>query len=413
MLGDLLKLMRSGGAFQWELAAQLAQSIATGDSPPRNVDPVERIRFEELSAIAALHVAAETGMGTDAGPGPVLTAVTKAEWATTSLEQWRGLLDGLAAAAGAGGRGTGSADGPGQSGAPPWSASLSPDEGAAGSDLSPLGGSSDDERDLFSALFAQWAEVMTPAMIAVQVGSIVGHLALTSFGQFDLPLPRQSSGRVRLLVLPENLGQFAEDWSIPLDDARLWLCLRELACHAVLDRAHVSRRLSELVLSHSASVRPDPAAIEAHLEGLDLSDLGAMLRILGDPATLAGSDHSGAREQVQRELDTLVAVIGGYVDHITTAASARLLSNPTGIEEAIRRRRVTRGEGERTAEALFGMKLDQDQFDRGRQFIRGVLERGGDHELAKLWVVEGNLPTPSELVAPGLWIERVNLPSGS
>jgi uncharacterized protein (DUF2342 family) len=42
--------------------------------------------------------------------------------------------------------------------------------------------------------------------------------------------------------------------------------------------------------------------------------------------------------------------------------------------------------------------------------VRGVIERGGDVELAKLWTVEENLPTPAEVDAPGLWIARVNLP---
>jgi uncharacterized protein (DUF2342 family) len=54
--------------------------------------------------------------------------------------------------------------------------------------------------------------------------------------------------------------------------------------------------------------------------------------------------------------------------------------------------------------------LDQEGLDRGEAFVRGVLERGGESELAKLWVIEANLPTPAEVDAPGLWIERVNLP---
>lgn len=62
MLGDLLRLIRTEGPLQWELAFQLATSVAAGDEPDPNPDPIARIRFEELSAIAELHVSDVTGM---------------------------------------------------------------------------------------------------------------------------------------------------------------------------------------------------------------------------------------------------------------------------------------------------------------------------------------------------------------
>ena len=62
MLGDLLRLIRTEGPLQWELAFQLATSVAAGDEPDPNPDPIARIRLEELSAIAELHVSDVTGM---------------------------------------------------------------------------------------------------------------------------------------------------------------------------------------------------------------------------------------------------------------------------------------------------------------------------------------------------------------
>ena len=62
MLGDLLRLIRTEGPLQWELAFQLATSVAAGDEPDANPDPIARIRLEELSAIAELHVSDVTGM---------------------------------------------------------------------------------------------------------------------------------------------------------------------------------------------------------------------------------------------------------------------------------------------------------------------------------------------------------------
>src|SRR5208283_5248821 len=97
MLGDLLRLIRTEGPLQWELAFQLATSVAEGDEPDPNPDPIARIRLEELSAIAQLHVADVTGMVL--GPGGAwvrLVPTSRVEWARRSLEAWRPLLDRLA-----------------------------------------------------------------------------------------------------------------------------------------------------------------------------------------------------------------------------------------------------------------------------------------------------------------------------
>jgi uncharacterized protein (DUF2342 family) len=78
----------------------------------------------------------------------------------------------------------------------------------------------------------------------------------------------------------------------------------------------------------------------------------------------------------------------------------------------MRRRRVGRGEGERVAEALFGLHLDQEDVDRGAAFVQGVLDRSGEIDLARLWIDAEHLPTPAEIDAPGLWLARINLEPG-
>ena len=43
--------------------------------------------------------------------------------------------------------------------------------------------------------------------------------------------------------------------------------------------------------------------------------------------------------------------------------------------------------------------------------MAGVVERAGEESLARLWEPVRNLPTPAEVDAPGLWLERIDLPS--
>lgn len=385
MLADLLRLLRHEGPLQWDLAFQLAQSVASEGNEEANAEPLARIRLEELVRLADLAVADVTGMTTTtSGRSVGAVALSAPAWARRSLERWRPMIEKVATAL-----------------APP--APPPPPPGAAGDDEAGNG-------DL-AALLGQWTTAMAPAMTAMQIGSVVGHLARRTLGQYDLPLPRP--GDDELAVVTGNVARFAADWSLDADEVTLWLALRDVATHAVLSRPHVAQRLERLLVEHAAGFRPDPHALEERLSGLSgggLGDIGELTRLLGDPTALTEVGDSPELRRSRAELEALGATIGGYVEWATGTAATRLVSSRATIGEAMRRRRVERGEEERVTEALFGLRLDQDQLDRGEAFVRGVLQRGGQGELARLWVAEANLPTPAEVDAPGLWIERVNLP---
>jgi uncharacterized protein (DUF2342 family) len=98
------------------------------------------------------------------------------------------------------------------------------------------------------------------------------------------------------------------------------------------------------------------------------------------------------------------------VDHVVDVAGTRLLGSYGALGEAVKRRRVERGEGDAFLERMFGLELGQGQYDRGAAFVKGVVERGGEDALARLWVSERELPTPAEVDAPGLWLERIDIP---
>lgn len=380
---DLLRLLRTEGPLQWDLALQLAHSVAAEGGEDRNADPVARIRLEELVRLAELAVADVTGMATTTSGRPVgVVALAPPAWARRSLERWRPLLERVAAAL-----------------APP----PAPPGGVVGGE-EPSG-------DL-AALLGQWTTALAPAMTALQIGSVVGHLARRTLGQYDLPLPHP--GGDELAIVLDNARRFADDWSLSGEEVTLWLALRDVATHAVLSRPHVATRLERLLVEHAAGFRPDPHALEERLGDLPgggLGDLGELTRLLGDPTALTEVSETPELARVRRDLEALGAVLGGYVEWVTDTAATRLVSSRGTIREAIRRRRVERGAEERVTEALFGLRLDQDQLDRGEAFVHGVLDRGGQAELARLWVTEANLPTPAEVDAPGLWIERVNLPA--
>jgi len=367
-----------------------------------------------------------------------LVPTTRVDWARRSLEAWRPLLDRLASAL------TSTPESPGApaesvpgpigfkpGGKPAGAEPAAPKDAGfetAGVDesmpIDPFLGEPDlmagDERaddaegedmDL-AEMIGRWTSAMAPAMAAMQVGSVVGHLARRSLGQYDLPLPRTASSEI--LVTVGNLDRFAEEWSLPIDDLRLWLCAHEMAFHAVLSRPHVAKRLEDLVVAHVRLVRPDPRDLEGLLQGIDPGSIPGLSQLMGESSLMGDSDNSPSPEldKVRSKLAALTAAIAGYADYVTSVVASRLIGGHAPIGEAMRRRRVGRGEGERVAEALFGLHLDQEDVDRGAAFVQGVLDRSGEIDLARLWIDAEHLPTPAEIDAPGLWLARINLEPG-
>jgi putative hydrolase len=382
LLGDMLKMMRTDAPLQWDLALQFSQTVASDGKPEPNVEPVQRMRFEELARIAEMQVADVTGMPTTPTGAPVRFATTGAAgWARRSLESWRPVIERFASAIRP---------------VTPAAAERSDEE-------------EDEEEKGLARLMEEWSKAIAPAMIALQVGSAIGHLARTTLGQYELPLPRREGDEIA--VVPENAVRFADEWSLNPDDAVLWVAARDLAMHTVLSRPHVRERFSQLLVEHAETLRPDLQALVDRLGQISpsaIEDPNELGDLLGEAGFGADVDAPAAR-RVRAELATLSAVLVGYAQWATDAVVARVIGARRPVAEAMRRRLVEMTDEERAAEHLFGLDLSSETVDRGEAFVFGVLERGGEVELAKLWVAAENLPTPAELDAPGLWIARVNL----
>jgi len=252
----------------------------------------------------------------------------------------------------------------------------------------------------------RWMATMGPMLNALQFGSAVGHLGRGALGQYDLPVPRRDS--TRILVVPANIARFAEAWSLPRDQVQLWVCIRELTVHAVLSRPYVADRMRSLLAGSVRASTADASQLMERLGQVDVTDPEALQQLLGGDF-LGGSDRSVGQERATEELTAIVAVLLGYVEHVLDAASGRLLGGRTSMAEAWRRAHVDGDESGQAAGSLLGLDLGPGQIDRGKAFIDGVIERAGDAGLARLWSAPHTIPTPSEVDAPGLWLERIDL----
>jgi putative hydrolase len=398
LLGDLMNMLGSTASNQWEMTRSFALNVATGGTPEANVDPVQRIRLEQLARVAELNVTDATGLPvTPDGRRLTCVPVGPGDWTLRALDSWRSLLTAMTPSSGP---------------KPP-----PPPGGDTDSASDPFGG--DDQMGGLGDLLGQWATTIGPMFFGLQVGSVVGHLSQRALGQYPLAVPWAPSDE--LLLVTSNIATFATDWSLPEEEALLWVCARELASNSVLTRPAVRSRMEELLAAlaeSSAAAQQDltgrlgALGSPGGLDGLGGGgmDLESLQGMFGDPEALLGELLTPESRRSSDQLTALAVVIDAYADHVANLVGQKLVGSHTQLAEAWYRRRIERGKGEEAAGALFGLDLDQTQVDRGRSFVSGVVERAGEDGLARLWTSGRNLPTPAEVDAPGLWLERISLP---
>ena len=373
LFAQFQRAMSAQGPLQWDVARQTALMAATQGTNEHNVDPQRRIAVESLAAVAHMHATEVTGQ--EIRNLGKLEVVGRATWVNLTLDAWKPYFESLARAL---------------SGAP--------------DDTTP----DDDTTDPMMKMLSSMSKMIAPSMLGMSVGTLVGRLAVNTFGQFDLPLPREPHGK--LVIVIGNIDGFADEWSIPRDDMTMWALTHELVSSAVFGVDHLRDAIRQMVIHFAEGFRPNPGALSDGIGQLDVSSGDPMKildSLLSDPTVLLGAQRSSAQDRIAPSLDAAVAAIVGYIDHCVDRASARILGDGSRIAEAVRRRRVSQSADRVFVERLLGIDLTTERVAIAHQFVAGVIERAGEEGLAQLLDRPGNLPTPAEIVAPGLWLARL------
>ena len=384
LFGDLSRALSGQGPLNWDAARQFALLAASGGDmagamtpggkvpvPTGNIEPSVRIKYAELAGIARLHVADVMQLTVIESDPEV---ATPEQWAAQTLDAYRPLFNDMATS---------------------------------------LGQASDDDgsNDPMMQMMAGLSKMMAPAMMGMSVGSMVGGLARRAFGVYDLPIPREGGSASKLVVVPPTIDKFATASDIELDEMRLWVIAHEMAGHTLLSIPHIADHLRSLVQRHVGAFRPDSSAMTDKLTSLDIDQsdpMAAMQAAFGDPEVLLGAVRSDEQIALEPELDTAVAVTIGVIDWVVDAVAVRIIGgNALHIADAVRRRRAEASPDDLFVERLLGIRLGADQTARGKAFVQGVVDRGGENGLAPLFHDADAVPTPNEIGAPGLWLARV------
>jgi putative hydrolase len=387
-VSQLMRMLQTSGPVNWEVAMQLASTVATEGQNEPLVDEASRAQLEELAHAAQTHVVAETGLAaTFTAP---VRALDRREWAALHLDALRPVLEALATTLG----GVFQAD------------SLGDDENLLASGADPA---NPDANPFANPLANPMAmlPMLAPLLLGVQAGSMVGYLAQHALGRYDLPLPAADAPSLCFVV--RNLDEFGEAWSLDPTDLRFYIAIHEVVHAAERSVPWVRERLVELAIEYVTGYEVDPTVLELRLGDIDPADPAAIQQLAERPEELLGAMQSDRQRAVLERIRVFHAVLEGYADAVLERIGTTLIPSFGQIHEAMARHRIERGEAERFVEGLLGLAVGRDDYERGAAFCAGVVERAGADGLNRLWEREAMAPTPNEIEAPGLWLARIEL----
>src|SRR3954467_14638341 len=370
LFAELQKLMNwSGGPVNWDLARQGAISqLAVGHQP---TSEAERAAVAEALRLADLWL----DQVTDLPSGIERTAGwSRVEWVEQTLPAWSALIDPLAERVVAA------------------MTSALPQEAA--SMMGPIAG---------------MMGRMGGMMFGAQVGQALGRLADEVVTSTDVGLPLAPPG-ARVLV-PQNVAEFAAGLDRPAEEVRLFLALREAASQRLF--AHVPwlrQQLTDAVHAYARGITVDREAIERGIAeamsgmegGIDPSDPETLQRLL--PAL--EPEETPEQQMALRRLETLLALVEGWVDTVVAGAAAERLPGYNALAETMRRRRASGGPAEQTFATLVGLQLRPRRLRDAATVWAAMGQQRGAAERDRLWMHPDLLPTSDDLDEPMDFVAR-------
>ncbi|WP_061962817.1 zinc-dependent metalloprotease [Demequina aurantiaca] len=264
----------------------------------------------------------------------------------------------------------------------------------------------DDELAAFGIGPGQASGIMnsvSPTVCGMHMGQAAGEMAREAFGGTDLGIPLLTESRVALV--PHAIADFAEGLEIDDDEVRTFVALRE-AAHVRLFAAApwLPGQLHSAIERYAGAITIDPEALDSAVR-----DAGA-----GDPAKLQKAlsrgifapEHTEAQAATLESIETMLALIEGWVDDVTTRAAAPHLPHIGQLREMMRRRRASGGPAEDVFASLLGLELRPRRLRDASSLWAALSVRLGPDARDELWSHPDLLPDADALGNWEGWVEK-------
>jgi putative hydrolase len=246
---------------------------------------------------------------------------------------------------------------------------------------------------------------ISASAFAYQLGQALSALAKEVVSSTDVGIPLAPVG-TRALI-PMNISEFSTGLGIDERDLFLFFALRESAHQRLFDHAPWLRpRLMSAVEEYARYMDVDIASMGEKFSGFDLTNPQALQEIMAS-GVIEPEDTAEQRAAILR-LETLLALIEGWVDEVVSQAAGERLASLAQLRETMGRRRATGGPAETTFSTLVGMKLRPTLFREANTVFAAVRAKSGIEARDALWNHPDLLPDAQSLADPLGFAEIVN-----
>ena len=260
-----------------------------------------------------------------------------------------------------------------------------------------------DPKQLFGQL-GPMLQRLNGSMFSLQLGQGVGALGSDVLTGNEVSLPLVAHPQVALL--PASIATFADGLATDLAQVRLYLAVREVARARLFGGVPwLASQVTAAVQDYARDITIDTEAIEEGVRSIDPSDPEAVASAL--QGRLFAPTPSAAQKAALARLETLLALIEGWVDVVTDRATSHQLPQSAALGEAVRRRRASGGPAEKTFAALVGLELRPRRLRDAANLFAALESAGGPAARDGAWEHPDVAPTAADLDDPLGYVERI------
>lgn len=240
---------------------------------------------------------------------------------------------------------------------------------------------------------AQLMKLLGNTSFAMQLGQAAGALSHEVHGSFDqgLALLQNPAGG----LIPYNCIEYAKVWELDITEVMNYLALRE-AAHARLFASvpWLMPRFEALIIKYANGISIDLEAMEEQLRDVEIMNPEAISGAVN--LQNIGSNDSEEQRQALHSLETLLALVEGWVDCVTWQSGMAHIVHIEQLREMMRRERAAGGPAEVTFESLLGLHLRPRRMREASQLWEKLTRERGIEERDSLWSHPDLLPTLPE-----------------
>ena len=384
MLQQMGQLLSSGaaagdtGPVNWEIAKDTARKAVSAAGDP-SVGEAEVRATRDAVDLAQLWIDAATTLPSS---GADCAAWSRAEWIEATLPAWQQIMAPLGDQASS------------------VMSQMGSEQGLT------LPGMPDELPEQVHAMLAPimgMAKQMGSVMLGIQFGNSLGALAADVLCASDIGVPLTRDGRPALV--PRNIAAFAEGLEVDAGDVRLYVAVREAAHQRLFTHVPwLAPRLIGAIEEYARGIRIDTERVREAMRELDPTDPAALQEALAG-GLFEPEDTPAQRAALQR-VETLLALVEGWVENVVAAATGERLPASVRLAEAMRRRRAAGGPAERTLATILGLELRPRRLREAAALWAHVEQDRGIDGRDDLWAHPDLLPDGDDLDDPESFVVR-------